>query len=381
MNASTDRLPRGSRGRLRSFLIGMSVASASGLAAAPAIGQPKPETAPATTPDSPPVASPAMSPAVAEARAAFQEGIVLARAERWALALQALEHSEALHPHAVTTYNIGYCELQLGHLTRARKSLAKSLTDHRAGGEVELPSDLVSAAQRYVSELDQQIARVRVTITPGAALAVDGHPLELGESSGPYPVLLAGTRGVGQAEVPPSFTFEVLVDPGAHVFALSVKGGPDVIANETLAPGSQISLELRVPEATASPRAPSPPSQGAAPPAKKPNRVPAFIALGIGATGLAVGTVGGLLAFGKKSDVERACSHGPDASDCTSLRGSGNRAADISTGAFIGGGAALAVGAVLFLTTPGNKTSKRAGTAAQARPVLGWGALGLEGRF
>jgi hypothetical protein len=322
-----------------------------------------------------------MSPAVAEARAAFQEGIVLARAERWALAIQALEHSEALHPHAVTTYNIGYCELQLGRLTRARKSLAKSLTDHRAGGEVELPPDLVSAAQTYLGELEQQIVRVTVTITPGAALAVDGRPLELGESAGSHLVLLAGTRGLGRAEVPPSFTFEVLVDPGAHVFVLSVKDRPDVIAHETLAPGSQISLELRVPEATANPRAPAPSSEREASPAEKPNRLPAFIALGIGGAGLAVGTVSGLLAFRKQNEVERACSDGTDASDCTSTRDGGIRAADISTGAFIGGGVALAVGAVLFLTASSNKTGKRAATNLQARPVIGWGALGLEGRF
>jgi hypothetical protein len=380
MNTSTDRLPRRSRRRLPSFLIGIALASASALAAPLAIGQPKPEASPATTPDSPPVAGPAISPAVAEARAAFQEGIAFAKAERWALALQALEHSEALHPHAVTTYDIGYCELQLGHLTRARKSLAKSLADNHARGEVELPPDLLAAAQKYLSELDQQLARVTVTITPGAALAVDGRPLELGESSGPQLVLVAGTRDVGQAEVPASFSFEVLVDPGTHVFVLSTKGRADVVANETLAPGSQISLQLRVPEATANSRAPAPSPKKAASPAEKPKRVPTFIALGIGAAGLAVGTVSGLLAFGKKSEVERACSHGPDASDCTSTRDSGNRAADISTGAFIGGGVALAVGTVLFLTTPGN-TSKRAGTAAQARPVLGWGALGLEGRF
>jgi hypothetical protein len=363
--------------RARSLLVGISIASTAALGALPAIGQPKLEASPVATPESTAAASSATNPAVAEARAAFQEGIALAKAERWAVALQALERSDALHPHAITTYNIGYCEQQLGHLTRARKLLAKSLSDHHARGEVELPADLVSAAQTYLSELDRQIARVTVTITPGA-VAVDGRPLELGESGGPHPVLLAGTRGVGQPEVPPSFTFEVRLDPGTHVFVLSVKDQADVIANETLAPGSQISLELRVPEVTANSRAPAPPSEAEAGHAEKPNRVPAFVALGIGAAGLAVGTVSGLLAFGKKSDVSRAC---PDTPGCASEKQTGYRAADISTGAFIGGGVAVAVGAVLFFAAPGSKPTKAAATKPDVRPVLGWEALGLEGRF
>jgi hypothetical protein len=291
-----------------------------------------------------------------------------------------LERSDALHPHAITTYNIGYCERQLGHLTRARKLLAKSLADHRARGEVELPADLVSAAQTYLSELDQQIARVTVTITPGA-VAVDGRPLELAESDGPRPVLLAGTRSVGQPEVPPAFTFEVLVDPGAHVFVLSVKGGADVATNQTFAPASQITLELRVPETIESPKAPAAPTEAEERRSEKPNRVPAFVVLGIGAAGLAVGTVSGLLAFGRKDDVRRACQGTDPSLSCASELKSGNLVADISTGAFIGGGVAVAVGAVLFFAAPVSKTSKAAATKPQVHPVLGWGALGLEGRF
>lgn len=365
------------RARLRSLFVGTWITAAA-LAAPRAFGQPKPEASPAATPESTPATGAVMSPAVTQARAAFQEGIAFAKAERWALALDALGRSDALHPHAITTYNIGYCERQLGHLTRARKLLARSLVDHRARGGVELPADLVSAAQTYLSELDRQIARVTMTITPGA-VAVDGRPLELGESGGPRPVLLAGTRGVGQAEVPPAFTFDVLVDPGTHVFVLSVKDQADIVANETLAPGSQITLQLGVPEATTNTNtvAPSAPEASYT---EKPNRAPAFVALGIGAAGLAVGTVSGLLAFGKRHDVSNAC-QGTNADDCVSKRDSGNLAADISTGAFIGGGMAVAVGAVLFFAAPGSKTSKAASLKPQAHPVVGWGALGLEGRF
>ena len=108
-------------------------------------------------------------------------------------------------------------------------------------------------------------------------------------------------------------------------------------------------------------RRPTPPAPEAeASPAEKPNRVPAFVAFGIGAAGLAVGTVSGLLAFGKKGDVSQAC-RGDDTSGCASQTNTGNRYADISTGAFIGGGVAVAVGAVLFFAAPGRQDEATAG--------------------
>jgi hypothetical protein len=335
-------------------------------------------------PDLVPAAGSATTPGVAEARTAFHDGTELARQQRWVEALEAFERSEALHPHAITTYNIGYCERLLGHATRASKMLAKALADHHARGDIELPAELVSAAQAYLSEADRQMARVVVTITPGA-VAVDGRPLELAASEGPRPLLLAGTRAVGQPEVPPSFTFEVLLDPGTHVFVLSVKGRPDVVANQTLAPGSQISLELRLPETTWGTKPPATPAEPSrADKAGKPNRVPAFVALGIGAAGLAAGTVSGLIAFGKKGDVSNACT-GMDTSSCASERSTANLAADISTGSFIGGGVAVGAGVLLFFTAPGSQTGPRAAASTprgpEVRPMIGWGTLGLEGRF
>jgi hypothetical protein len=333
-------------------------------------------------PNSTPVDSSAVDPAVAEARSAFQQGIALAKAERWVLALRSLERSNALHPHAITAYNIGYCERQLKHSTRARKMLTKALADHHARGEVELPTDLVAAAETYLREADRQMARVIVTITPGA-VTVDGGPLELAEIDGPLPVLLAGTRGAGQPEEPPSFTFEVLVDPGTHVFVLSAKDRADVIAEKNLAPGSKISLELRVPDATERSQPSDRPIEAETSSAEKPNRVPALIAFGVGAAGFGVGTVSGLLAFGKKNDVSQAC-QGLDPARCTSERQIGNRAADISTAGFIVGGVAAVVGTILFVMAPGSSTGqagKAVKTDPRIRPVLGGGEIGLEGRF
>ena len=337
--------PRRAR-RLSACLVATWAAAATTLATPPAAAQ--------ANQDAAPPASAASSPEVMEARAAFQEGIALAKEERWADALQAFDRSDARHPHAITTYNIGYCERQLGHPTRAHAVFAKALADHQARGGVELPADLVAAAQTYLGEADRQIARVVVTIAPAGPVAVDGRPLELTTTEGPYAVLLAGTCPVGPAEAAPAATFEVDVDPGVHAFVLSVKDRPDVVATETLAPGARIAVPLLAPtEPTEAPKPLAPQPQVDLRSADTPNRVPAFVALGIGAAGLVAGAVSGAIALGYKGPVNSACA--PAAGDpgaCSSKRNAGNLAADISTVSFITGGVAV-----------------------------GWRTVGLEGRF
>jgi hypothetical protein len=342
--------------------------------APPAVGQPEPEVS------TPPPNSDSNG-GMAQARTAFQEGIALAKAERWELALEALERSAALYPHAITAYNMGYCERQLEHWTRARKMLAKALADHRMRGGVELPVELVSAAETYWNEADHQVARVIVTITAGA-IGVDGRPLELAASDGPRPVLLAGTRKVGPPEVAPSVTFEVVVDPGTHAFVLSTKDQADVTVNENLAPGSQMALDLRLPDPAQATKLAAP-SETEVSPGHEMSHLPALVAFGVGAAGLALGTVSGLVAFEKKGDVREAC-RATDLVRCRSERESGNRAADISTGSFIGGGVAVAVGMVLLLTAAPSttrSTSKGATTRPVVRPFLGWVGAGVAGLF
>jgi len=238
----------------------------------------------------------------------------------------------------------------------------------------------VSAAKTYRAEAERQTARVTVTITPGA-VAVDGAPLELVEGGGPLPLLLAQTRADGEPEVPPSLTFDVLVDPGPHVFVLSVAGRTEVITRAHFTPGARLALELRAPDTN--PDA-APPltlaAEGRA--AATPNRVPAYLALGMGAAAVTVGSVSGLLAFAQKSDVSRACQSADEAL-CNSERRIGNRAADIATGAFIAGGVALGVGAVLWFVAPARVAARPSRTATQPelRPMVGWAALGITGRF
>src|SRR5439155_897636 len=174
---------------------------------------------------SPPQEEATSDPNVAEARTAFKEGTALARQAQWGEALLAFEHSARLRPHTFTTYNLGYCERALGRYTRARKFLAKALAENEARGGTALSADVATDAKKYLAEIDERIARVAVSLAPAdAAVSVDGRPLEMVAADRTTPVLAAGTRDLGPGEVPAATQFELLVDPGAHVFTVSRPG-------------------------------------------------------------------------------------------------------------------------------------------------------------
>jgi hypothetical protein len=130
----------------------------------------------------------ANDPNVAQARDAFLLGADLAKGAQWAEALAAFERSASLHPHALTTYDIGVCERALGHYTRARDRFA-------------------------------------------AALVETG---------------VAGVREAGRGEPPPAQEFDLLLDPGTHVLTLSRTGYSDILLNRTFGPGARTPLVLEL---------------------------------------------------------------------------------------------------------------------------------------
>jgi hypothetical protein len=186
-------------------------------------------------------------PGTNQARALFNEGADQARHGDWPKALAAFERSEALHPHPVTAYNIGYCERALGRAMRARKMLGKALADNVANGGLKLPEQLATAAKTYLGELQQQVARTLISVSPeGASIVVDGRPLERATADGPRPVLWAGTREPGPGEPAMASTFELELDAGDHVFVVSKAGYLDEVTIRTFEPGHELTVVLQL---------------------------------------------------------------------------------------------------------------------------------------
>ena len=184
-------------------------------------------------------------PKVTQARQLFKQGVAAVRAAQWAEALSFFERSLELRPHATTIFNIGACERALGRYTRAHHTFGVALA-RGAQHEGELAPGLTTEAQGFVQELQGLFARVSVRLDPpDAAVAVDGRPLSV-ENSGGLPVLVAGVLPPGPKQAPPQGSFELVVNPGAHVLTLSRKGFTDVVLNYSFAPGERRNLDLNL---------------------------------------------------------------------------------------------------------------------------------------
>ena len=195
--------------------------------------------------DEPPSHADADDPSVVGARAEFREGARLVAKGQWSEALAAFERSTALRSHPVTTYNMGVCLRALGQYVRARRTFTAALDQGRALGGRELSEELTEQTHAFTEEIDRLAVRVSVRLSPkSASITVDGRPIEPAVDDAGRAVSLVGTLPHGRGAAAPGEAFELLMDPGAHVFTLSRKGFADAVVNRTYAPGARAQLEL-----------------------------------------------------------------------------------------------------------------------------------------
>ena len=234
-----------------------------------------------------------------------------------------------------------------------------------------------SDAETERAALIQRIPRLRVEVAGGAeatSVTVDGAAVAAAD-------LTAG----------------VTLNPGAH----DVRGqrAQEVVTmNVALQEGETktVTLEFKpaaAPEVAPPPAAPTAPvttappmaplrdtSPQAGPDPGSGKRTLGWVLLGVGGVGLGVGAVTGLMATGKKSDLEKVChpniDHCPESSrtDVDQY----NTLRTVSTVGFIAGGVGLAGGALLLLTAPSASGGER---SARVTPWVGVGSVGMRGRF
>lgn len=202
---------------------------------------------PALAPKAEP-AAPASDETKQKARELYAEGVALVKKFQWSEALVRFEASSKLYPNPVTTLNMGACQRALGRYVEARGTLRRALDEHQRAGGAAIPESSVAEAKAFLDEIERLLARATITIEPReAALAVDGRPLvEVARTPEGRPVLAAGLAAPGVGAVPPAATFDLVLDPGAHVLTLSRKGFTDAVVNKTFAPGSSATLTLKL---------------------------------------------------------------------------------------------------------------------------------------
>ena len=271
------------------------------------------------------------------ARSEFSRGSVLRKQGLWTDALEAYRKSAGLHPHPVTSYNIALCLRALARYTQAQKMFVTALSERDQQGKV-LPTNVAERTHGYLRAIAARLARVRVTMgRPNLALAIDGRPLETITRRDGSLAFVAGTRPAGEAEVPVRTKFDILIDPGDHVFVVT-HGTQSRAVTRTFATRQTLSLYLDLVDP------PPPPPRDVRPAAA------AWIASGVA---LVAATVAGAIAIDRKQSLDDAC---PTAATCPEQSQSDIDtllvAGNISTVGFAVAGAGAALGTVLYFTAP-----------------------------
>jgi hypothetical protein len=302
----------------------------------------------------------------AAARAFGQDGVMLAEQGKCTAAIEKLDRAEKLHHAPTTAGRLGECEIAVGKLIAGTERLQRLL---REGLPPSPPKSFVTAMDRAQKVLDAalpRIASLRISLKAPAA----AKPTVTVDDETVSPALVG-------ADIP--------TDPGPHKITASAKGYVSASQQVTLKDGETngITLTLVVDPAYK----PEPPPVAAAPvtgPAPretaqtKTNILP-FVAFGVGAVGIGVGTVTGLIVGSKSSDLSSNCrGDGGCPSSQESTLSSAETMATVSTIGFIVGGVGVAAGVVLLLTGGASKSAAR---QPGVRPLIGAGYAGLDGTF
>jgi hypothetical protein len=350
------------RGLLQASFIAVSIFFAASVCA----------QAPDTVPKEPSAAD------LGAARALGQEGVKLADAGNCADAVERLQRAERIFHAPTTLARLGECQVQLGKLVEGTENLNRAVREVLPLTAPQAFREAQERAKKVIAEAKPKIAKLKIAVAapPEAKVVVtiDGEPVPLATLNTNRPT-----------------------DPGAHVVEASAPDFLKATQTITLSEGGVDSVALTLepdpnapkPEKVAAPKAtePAPVAPSPAPPVGgAPSRVPAYAALGAGVVGVGVGAVFGLLALGKKGDLDAACVGKvcPSAQQ-DNLDGLKTQST-VSTVGFVVGGVGLAVGGFLFATSGPSSASARASASVRRRgpsveASVGPGSVGLSGRF
>jgi hypothetical protein len=314
----------------------------------------------------------------ASARVLGTEGMKLADSGDCAAAIPKLDAAEKLYHAPTTLERLGECQVSLGRLVAGTESLNRVV---REPLPASAPAAFLSARQRAQQVLTTampRIGKLRIHV------------------EGPAPEQVSVT--VDGASVPSAlFDADRPTDPGSHLVKAAAPGFLDATAQVKLADGQDQAVALRLetdPNAALTPP-PLPATNPATPPTfATPTALPAtststsssggggkggaFVAFGVGAAGLVVGTVFGVLALSTKSTLDGECVNKACPSNSQpDINALGTRATVSSVG-FGVGIVGVVVGTVLLLTS---HRAEHSPAASRVSPWIGIGSAGLGGSF
>jgi hypothetical protein len=308
---------------------------------------------------------------IESARQLYNQGIQLRDAGDLKGALEKLKAAHALGITPITGVELCKMHAELAQPVEAREVCLGVGRIPPLAGETPRSQDARNEAARVAEEQMAKIATVRLHIT--------------GVPQGREPTVL-----VDGFAVPPAALAEArAVNPGWHDISARVGKGAESRSSFDLSPGESkdITLPVQAPAPEVEPVAPAyPPGERPLPPPHKSNGL-ATAGWIIGGVGLGIGAVTGLVAISAYEDLKTDCPDKACGVEQHDALDAAKRWGNVSTAAFIIGGAGLLVGLYATLTAP--KPTARAplhrsaGQTARATvtPDFGPGGVGVHGSF
>jgi hypothetical protein len=323
-----------------------------------------------TAPTTPAVPEEQAAGDVAAARALGVEGVRAADAGDCNDAIDKLTRAEKLH-HAVSTLaRLGECQVSVGKLVEGTENLQKAIRETLPPNAPEAFVTAQERARKVLADAKPKIARLKIAVAapPGTQIMVkvDGENV---------PAANLNTNR--------------MVNPGEHLVEASAPGFLKATSKVKLAEGGSDSVAFTLePDPNApkvDPNAPPASATGgdhAATPAHEPNRVPMYVAGGVGVLGLALGAGFGLAAMSAKSDLDQACDAKKTCPATSSDKlDSAKTYGTLSTIGFIVGAVGAVAAVTLYFVDFGAPSASTATAGGRVGAFVGPGSAGLRGSF
>ncbi len=285
----------------------------------------------------------------ADAKALVAEAKAASKQKRFADAAEALRKADALDPNPQTKLDLARALIEAGKLVEASQAL-HAVVD--APATTPGAKKVAAAAKKLLGDLEPRIPWIKIAVI------------------GPDPAQTSTTIDGKEVDAAQEIPF----DPGDHTVVAEADGYERAERRVSLADGEHELVKLKLPKLAAEPVAKTDETSSGG------SVVPAAIAFGVGAVGLGVGAVFGIIAFNQTSTVEESCTNGVCPADQTEPLSLAKTDGTVSTIGFIVGGVGVATGVVLLLTSGGGGDAE-ADKAAHVKPWIGAGQAGLAGTF
>ena len=315
---------------------------------------------------------PGGSPAMAEAL--FQQARDLFKQERYAEACPRFAESQRLEPKLGTLLNLAVCHEKIGKIATAWAEYTSAATIARRDGSKEREG----FARDQVASLEKKLARVVVQVdasTAGPSITLDELPLDRSALNTPLPID-PGKHRVGAA-APGKVAWSTVIEAPSERADLTVPVPALEAAVEPPQPPAAATA-APIPSVTPAPIAPLG-SGGAPEAARNDSRIIAYAGFGVGAAGLLLGAITGVVTLARVGEIHDLCNGDRCGQDQATAISSATTIANVSNVGFAVGAVGVGVGIGALLLGRSHEPPTKA--AAAFTPILGPGVVGLRGAF